>query len=62
MKRIQFVCQKSIVETVELLVPDDHDAYDHYTDALLKAEFLGAPDSYDYEVLDWEILEIGLEE
>ena len=62
MKRIQYICQKSIVETVELLVPDEHDAYDYYSEALNVAEFSGGPDSFDYNVLDWEILEVGIEE
>lgn len=62
MKRIQYVCQKSIVETVELLIPDEHDAYDYVTDALEKAEFSGGPDSYDYNVLDWDTLEVHVDE
>jgi hypothetical protein len=61
MKRVQFVCVKTVTEMVEMLIPDEHDPSEWNSSAINQASF-DEDDQPDYDVAYFEVVEEGVED
>ena len=55
-QRVQYVCTKTITETVEMTIPDEHDPREYEEEALNRADFT-YDDQPDYDVVYHEVVE-----